>query len=147
MPLYDQERLLRLIMEMRKSVTRLRSLSEMDIDDFIRDPDKVASAKYHFIVAIEACIDMCSHIISRNGYRAPEDYGDTFAVMEEVGAVDSGFSSELIKMAKFRNRLVHIYWEVNDEQLYEILQTRSNDFKLFLNAIAVFLDLRDKDAL
>jgi uncharacterized protein YutE (UPF0331/DUF86 family) len=90
---------------------------------------------------------MCSHIISRNGYRAPEDYGDTFAVMEEVGAVDSGFSSELIKMAKFRNRLVHIYWEVNDEQLYEILQTRLNDFKLFLNAIAVFLDLRDKDAL
>lgn len=147
MPLYDQERLLRLIMEMRKSVTRLRSLSEMDIDDFIRDPDKVASAKYHFIVAIEACIDMCSHIISRNGYRAPEDYGDTFAVMEEVGAVDSGFSSELIKMAKFRNRLVHIYWEVNDEQLYEILQTRLNDFKSFLNAIAVFLDLRDKDAL
>ncbi|HDR16028.1 MAG TPA: DUF86 domain-containing protein [Desulfobacteraceae bacterium] len=147
MPLYDQERLLRLIMEMRKSVSRLRSLSEMDIDGFIRDPDKVASAKYNFIVAIEACIDICSHIISRNGYRAPEDYGDTFAVMEEVGAIDPGFSSELIKMAKFRNRLVHIYWQVNDDQLHEILRTRLDDFKSFLSAIAVFLDLRDLNAL
>ena len=135
MPRYDQERMVNLVFQLRQGVARLESLSQLDQAAFTRDPDKVGSAKYHFIVAIEACIDICNHVISRNGYRSPEDYGDTFTVMAEVKAMDPGFSEELRKMAKFRNRLVHIYWEVNDEQLYEILQTRLGDFKRFLGCI------------
>jgi uncharacterized protein YutE (UPF0331/DUF86 family) len=139
MPRFDQERMIKLVFQLRQSVERLRSLSKVDQASFTQDPDKLGSAKYHFIVAIEACIDICNHVISKNGFRAPEDYSDIFAVMEEVKALDSGFSAELMKMAKFRNRLVHIYWEVDDTQLYEILQTRLDDFKRFLDAMAKFL--------
>lgn len=139
MPRCDQERVVKLVFQLRQSVERLRSLSRMDQASFTRDPDKLGSAKYHFIVAIEACIDICNHVISQNGFRAPEDYSDTFAVMEEVKALDSGFSAELKKMAKFRNRLVHIYWEVDNTLLYEILQARLDDFKRFLDDMAKFL--------
>ena len=82
---------------------------------------------------------MCNHVISRNGFRIPEDYGDTFTVMGEVGAIEKGFAEELVKMAKFRNRLVHLYWEIDDHQLYEILQTRLDDFKQFLDSLSEFL--------
>ena len=60
--------------------------------------------------------------------------------MGEVGALAVDFSDELKNMAKFRNRLVHIYWEVEDQQLHEILETRLHDFKKFLDAMASFLD-------
>jgi len=139
MPLYDQERMVKLVSEHRKSISRLHALSDVDREIFLSDPDKIGSAKYHFIVAIETCIDICNHVISRNGFRVPEDYGDTFKVMEEVGAFDSDFAEELKNMAKFRNRLVHLYWEVDDAQLYGILQDRLGDFKKFLNSIAEFL--------
>ena len=66
-----------------------------------------------------------------------------FRVMGEVGALDKDFSDELTNMAKFRNRLVHLYWEVDDQQVYEILQTRLDDFKSFLNAIAEFLKFQN----
>jgi uncharacterized protein YutE (UPF0331/DUF86 family) len=143
MPRYDQEKMVKLVSQLRNSVERLRYLSGLDKTVLDHDPDKLGSAKYHFIVAIEACIDICNHIISCNAYRAPEDYADTFAVMAEVKALDRGFSEELKKMAKFRNRLVHIYWEVNDEQLYEILRTRLDDFKTFLDSISAFLGWKD----
>jgi uncharacterized protein YutE (UPF0331/DUF86 family) len=107
---------------------------------FLSDPDKIGSAKYHFIVAIESCIDMCNHIISRNGYRVPEDYGDTFKVMSEEGAFDTEFAVELVKMAKFRNRLVHLYWEIDDKMIYKILEGCLGDFNTFLNSIADFLE-------
>lgn len=139
MPLFDQEKMVRLVSELRKSVARLRNIRSFPLDNFLKDPDKIGSSKYHFIVAIESCIDMCNHIISRNGYRVPEDYGDTFCVMGEVEAIDSDFAAELTNMSKFRNRLVHLYWEIDDEQLYEILQTRLGDFKKFLDSIAQFL--------
>jgi uncharacterized protein YutE (UPF0331/DUF86 family) len=46
-------------------------------------------------------------------------------------------------MAKFRNRLVHLYWEVEDRMVYEILQTRLADFKRLLDALAKFLNFKD----
>ena len=122
MPLYDQDKMVKLISEFRKSVSRLQKLKETGRQKFLDDPDKVGSAKYHFIVAIESSIDMCNHIISRNGYRVPEDYGDTFKVMGENGAFDVEFSEQLVKMAKVRNRLVHLYWEIDDARIYEILE-------------------------
>ena len=60
--------------------------------------------------------------------------------MGEAGAFDGDFAEELKNMAKFRNRLVHLYWEVDDAQLYDILQHRLGDFKKFLNSIAQFLE-------
>jgi uncharacterized protein YutE (UPF0331/DUF86 family) len=139
MPQFDQDKITSLVSELRKSTERLKSLAKLSQEDFISDPDKIGSAKYHFIVAIESCIDMSNHIIARNGYRVPEDYADTFSVMAEVGAIDKTFARELKNMAKFRNRLVHLYWEVDDKQLHGILQTRLNDFKSFLNAVSSFL--------
>ena len=143
MPLFDEEVVVRLVTELRKSAVRLRDISKLSETEFLKDPDKIGSAKYHFIVAIECCIDMCNHIIARNGFRAPEDYGDTFRVMSEEGALREDFSDELVNMAKFRNRLVHLYWEVKDKQVYEILQTRLDDFKKLLDAISTFLNFKD----
>jgi uncharacterized protein YutE (UPF0331/DUF86 family) len=143
MPLFDQEIMVRLVTELRKSAARLRDISKLSEAGFLKDPDKIGSAKYHFIVAIECCIDMCNHIIARNGFRAPEDYGDTFRVMSEEGALREEFSDELVNMAKFRNRLVHLYWEVKDKQVYEILQTRLDDFKKLLDALSNFLNFKD----
>ena len=139
MPQFDQEKMVKLVSELRKSVARLTDIAKLPQDVFLTDPDKIGSTKYHFIVAIESSIDMCNHIISRNGYRVPEDYGDTFRVMGEVGALDTDFSDDLRNMAKFRNRLVHLYWEVDDQQLYEILQNSLVDFKKFLDSLANFL--------
>lgn len=140
MHLFDQEKMVKLVSELRKSVARLNYLANLSLDDFLGDPDKIGSSKYHFIVAIESCIDMCNHIIARNGFRVPDDYGDTFQVMYEVGAIDANFSEELKNMAKFRNRLVHLYWEVDEKQVHELLQKRIGDFKRLLDNIAEFLE-------
>ena len=131
--------MVKLVSEFRKSVARLQKLKNLGQKKFLSDPDKIGSAKYHFIVAIESSIDMCSHIISQNSYRAPEDYADTFKVMGEEGAFDEEFSEELIKMAKFRNRLVHLYWEIDDARIYQILEEHLEDFKRYIDAIARFL--------
>ena len=143
MPRYKGEKMVRLVSELRKSTAMLDELKNLALDDLVADPHKVGSAKYHFIVAIESCIDMCNHVISQNGFRVPEDYADTFRVMAEAGVLETEFSAQLVKMAKFRNRLVHLYWEVDTRQLHRFLQERLDDFRFFLNAMASFLDWRN----
>lgn len=139
MPLYDADRLLKLVSQMREAAGHLRRLSEVPEDVFLADPDKIASAKYHFIVAIEAAIDMGNHLISRNGYRAPEDYADTFSVLAEASVIEKPFAEKLKDMARFRNRLVHIYWEIDTPQVYAIMSERLGDFREFIDALARFL--------
>ena len=143
MPLFDADRMLKLVSTLREAVGHLNRHKDSRRDVFLDDPDKIASAKYHFIVAIESAIDICNHLISRNGYRVPEDYADSFTVMGEAGAFSKDAVEVFKEMARFRNRLVHVYWEVEPEQVYNILQSRLGDFKIFLDNIAQFLDWKD----
>ena len=138
---FNADKIAGLISKMRKALDRLTYLSSLKKVEFLNDPDKISSSKYNFIIAIESAIDICNHIISQNGFRIPEDYGDAFQVLFEQGAFDNEFTKNLKTMAKFRNRLVHIYWEVNDDQIYGFLENNLTDFRTFLDKIARFLKL------
>jgi uncharacterized protein YutE (UPF0331/DUF86 family) len=70
---FEKDKITKLSSEIFNAVEKLDELSSLSKNDFISDPYKVASAKYFLIVAIEASIDMCNHLISKNRFRAPED--------------------------------------------------------------------------
>jgi len=52
--------------------------------------------------------------------------------MGENSLIPPDFTSTLVKMAKFRNRLVHRYWDVDTEFLYSILCDNLSDLARFL---------------
>lgn len=127
--------------EVLSALQRLEDLRKLSEEEFAADPHKVASAKYNLIVAIEGAVDLSNHIISKNGFRTPEDYADTFRVMEEKGVFDAEFTNSLIQMARFRNRLVHIYWDIDDAEIYRIIQTRLQEIKQFLKKFGNFIGI------
>ena len=115
---FNRDKIRKITSEILTSLERLKDLKRLPRDDFLSDPHKIGSAKYSLIVAIEGTIDLCNHIIAKNAFRTPEDYADTFRVMAEKGAFTEEFTNILIQMARFRNRLVHIYWEIDNNELY-----------------------------
>ncbi len=102
-----------LLLEFKSARSLLTDIETLSEAKFIADPHKISSAKYNFIVTIGSIIDIYNHLISKNGFRVPEDYADTFKVMAENRLLPMKFTESLIKMARFRNRLLHLYWEVN----------------------------------
>lgn len=81
--------------EVLSALQRLGDLGKIPEPEFLADPHKVGSAKYSLIVAIEGTLDLCNHVISKNGFRTPEDYADTFRVPEERGVFDAEFTGAL----------------------------------------------------
>jgi len=136
---FNQDKVRKLTSEILAAVERLEDLKKLSKEDFLSDPHKIGSAKYSFIVAIEGMIDLCNHIIAKNGYRTPEDYADSFRVLAEKGAFNEEYTNTLIQMARFRNRLVHIYWDVSDNEIYRIIQTHLQDIQDFLREFGKFL--------
>lgn len=61
--------------------------------------------------------------------------------MAENGVIDAASATEMRKMAKFRNRLVHLDWEVDDATIHDILSTRLGDFQTLFDALSRFVRL------
>lgn len=99
----------------------------------------IASAKYYLVVSIEAVIDLSNYLIRQNKLRIPENYADTFKVLAESNVIEEDLSRRLMEMAKFKNRLVHIYWEVDDEVVYSIIKEDIKDVEEFLASYTEFL--------
>lgn len=136
---FDKDKVTKLSSEIFAALDRLREISALPKEAFLADLYKIAAAKYFLVISIEAAIDACNHVISRNKLRAPEDYADTFKVMSEAGAFEKEFMEKLSKMARFRNRLVHIYWEVDDELVYSMLSEHIKDMEEFTEEFMAFL--------
>ena len=120
-------------------VAELRRLAAIPVSQFLADADKVASAKYHFVVAIECCLDLAGHIIASERYRSPADSADAFTVLVERGVCPIDLEDSLRAMARFRNRLVHVYWHVDDALVAEYLQNHLSDFDRFAACLARLL--------
>ena len=116
-------------------LTILRELSKVNIEKYLVDPVLIGSTRYYLQVAIECCLDVASHVISSERYRAPRDYADTFTILEEKKVMSSELTQKLRQMAKFRNRLVHLYGEIDDKTVHRIIREDLNDMEIFKTII------------
>ncbi|RLB36041.1 MAG: hypothetical protein DRH12_16220 [Deltaproteobacteria bacterium] len=87
---------------------------------------------------IETCVDVAGHIIADKGFRIPNTYSDVFRVIGEEGILESGLLSNMMKMAKFRNIVVHQYDKIDAEIVIGILKRNLTDFVAFKQSILNF---------
>ena len=132
----DVARVRALLDRLGEELSHLRRLSTYPLEELLADPDRLAAAKYRFVVAIETCIDVGQHIIASEELRAPTDFADVFAVVGESGFVSRTSVPTFQAMARFRNLLVHGYFQVDDRRVVEILHTRLGDFDTFRTEVA-----------
>ncbi len=135
----NKDKITKIMSEIILALKRLDDLSTKEKKEFLNSPHLIGSAKYNLIVAIEGAIDICNHLISANKLKAPNDYADSFKILGETGVFEESFVQRLIEMARFRNRLVHIYWNLDDELIYTIICEDLKDIEQFLEIISSLL--------
>ena len=133
------DRLRELAGHLRDAVRQLRELGRMPSETFLADSRALNSAKYLLIVAAEAALDICNHLAARRGGRSPEDYADCMTVLTEIGALDEQLRGRLVRMARFRNLLVHLYAKVDDGEVHRVLRQDLDDFEAYLRSIGSYL--------
>jgi uncharacterized protein YutE (UPF0331/DUF86 family) len=114
----------------------LRGIKRTTLESFLKDKILIGGAKYYLQVSIECCLDIANHIIAAQGFRAPMDYADSFKVLEEHDVLNEGLGKKLRQMAKFRNRLVHLYGEIDDAYVYTFIKHDMQDILDFKKVVA-----------
>jgi uncharacterized protein YutE (UPF0331/DUF86 family) len=133
------DRLRDLAGQLRSAVRELREYATPSTDAFVMDRRSVNSAKYLLIVATESALDICNHLAARRGGRSPEDYADCIAILGEIGAIPADLRERLIKMARFRNLIVHLYWKVDDREVHRVIREDLTDLEQYLAAVGEYL--------
>lgn len=132
----DPERFAILIDRLREETDQLRDLAEGGEEALREDRHLLAAVKYRFIVAIEVCADIARHVIAADRLRLPATYAEAFEVLCEAGYLPERFRAIMKEMVRFRNRLVHVYDEVEDSRVIEILHEGPADLDGFRESLA-----------
>jgi len=113
-------------------------LRKLSLKEFLSDKDNYAICEHHLRRALEGVLSLATHILSRLPIEKPKNYTDALIKLGEAKVIPFEFAQKIKGMAGYRNRLVHLYWEVTPEEIYEKLQ-EIRDFEKFCEYILKYL--------
>ncbi|MDI6823631.1 MAG: DUF86 domain-containing protein [Bacillota bacterium] len=131
--------------DVRTSVARLRKLATLSREEFRAGPDNYAIAEHHLRRGLQALLDMGRHIVVKSGWGNPSRYRDVFRLLEQGGVLDAQFRSKVEGIAGYRNRLVHDYAEITEEEMWQILRTRLDDMTELLSRLTDYASARIRE--
>ena len=82
-------------------------------------------------VALQAVLDVCSHVVSDARLGEPSTNRDLVRALVQHGWLDARLGDTLVRMVGFRNVLVHDYDEVNLDILRAVVERHLGDLDAF----------------
>lgn len=134
------ERLRTLATSLRGNLQKIKRYADLPEDEFWQDERNIMAVKLLLIQAIEDAASICAHLLARLGGQAAMGYPDCFEKLQQLGVIEAELSKRLTLMARFRNLLVHRYWEVDDQRVLQFARHDVADLEEFLRAVGEFLN-------
>jgi len=138
----DKKGILEHFRELNEALKDWERYQTISLRELRSDRDKQNMVLHALLVSIQASIDIANHIIAEKSLQKPSTYRETFEILSEEGIISSELGDSLSDLAGFRNVLVHIYWRVNFEQVYRVLQEDLSPLKEFKKVIKDLLQER-----
>ena len=105
------------------------------MEKFLNDLTLQLSAQRALVISINICIDIGAHILSLNGNGKPETYSEIFENLAKLGIIETKIKEDLINLVKFRNLMGHLYMDINNEKVWDVIQNDLDIFTLFRKII------------
>lgn len=86
-------------------------------------------------LAIQAALDVGSHIVSDERLGEPDTSRDVFRLLGRAGILDADLAERLERMAGFRNVVVHLYQEVDLGIVRDVVENHLDDLLQFAATI------------
>ena len=131
----NKDRIESKIIYIKENIKKLQKFKEISQDEFVADYRNYDAAKYNLQASIEALIDISNHIISRGNLGVPETNAESFKILAQNGIISEDKLTIFTAMARFRNKVVHLYDEIDNAEIYRIITEHLEDFDYFIKQI------------
>ena len=126
----DIEKIKNLIVDTRKFTDDLMNLTSQSFEDWAADRHQIALSEHYIERATENILTIGTHFLSRFPSKL-KDYEEVILFLGRENIVPMNFAEKNRALSKFRNLLVHQYWEVEPKRLFDIIKKHLDDLEKF----------------
>jgi uncharacterized protein YutE (UPF0331/DUF86 family) len=119
-----------ILADIESSIDELKILTSCSPEEFIKDKRNYALTEHYLRRALEGILTIGSHLLARLPVKT-RDYQEIISSLGQEGILPTEFAERNKKLASYRNRLVHLYWEISPEELYKVVKQHLNDLSQF----------------
>ena len=123
----------------RNMIAQLRNLPIESFEEFVSDKRNPLAAESCLRRALEGVLDIGRHILAKGFGEGTLEYKQVVRRLSYHKVLSLELGDRLTEMAGYRNRLVHFYDEVTNEELYTICTERVSEIEAVIDEILAWL--------
>jgi uncharacterized protein YutE (UPF0331/DUF86 family) len=123
----------------QRMVDEIRLLPLGSLDEFTGDRRNIGAAESCLRRALEALLDLGRHLLSKVYGGAVTEYKEIARELERRNVLPSEPARMLLIFAGYRNRLVHFYHEITEEEMFHICSKELDDLLTVKDAFSTWL--------
>ncbi len=117
-----------------QALADIRALPLGDSSGFLADRRNIWAAESRLRRGLEALFDIGRHILAKGFARGVSEYKQIATNLAEVGVLGTAEVDAMRLLAGYRNRLVHFYHEIAEEDLHSVCSTGLGDLETIASA-------------
>lgn len=130
----------RKLQNITKYLNLLRSCCDWDLQTYSCSLEQQAVVERGLHLVLEFAADLNAYILLQLGYPPPETYPDSFIELQRLGILPGDLAQELAVVARLRNRLVHLYEELDPGAVLRYVPVVITQFSRYIEQILRFLE-------
>jgi uncharacterized protein YutE (UPF0331/DUF86 family) len=130
----DRDVLLAKVSTIKRCLRRIRDVTNLNPNS-LDELDKQDIFILNLQRAIEAAIDIATHIVASDGLGVPSTTKENFKLLQEAGIINSNLSKKMQSMVGFRNIAIHDYQAMDIDILKSILTNNLMDLEEFYTVV------------
>ena len=119
----------------REMLSAADTLPLDSLASFEADPRMVAAGESFLRRALEALLDLGRHVLAKGFGNPVVEYKGVPRGLVAAGILPEEMETMGVRMAGYRNRMVHFYDEVSSAELYQVLVGHRSDLEAILGHI------------
>lgn len=125
--------------ELSEHVARVRQHRKPTAEALRRDRDARDLVAFNLMLAVQACVDIASHVIADERWLPATTLAASFERLEEHGVVTPSVRAELVRAVGLRNVIAHGYAAVRPDAVHAASVSGVDDLDAFARQIAAWI--------
>ncbi|MBC8232241.1 DUF86 domain-containing protein [bacterium] len=97
-------------------------------------------------LVVECSIDANSLLVIQSGGNPPTSARDSFTAAHKLGGIAIEIRNTFhYRFVPLRNRLVHVYEDIDNERVYDSAQSLLNDGRRYIQQMTAYLEQQERD--
>lgn len=130
----DKDVVLAKVAAIQRCLKRIKETTRLDPNS-IDDIDKQDIFILNLQRAVQAAIDLATHIVASEGLGLPDTIKDNFKFLKNAGIINEELTLRMESMVGFRNIAIHDYQTIDRDILKSILSNNLKDIEDFYTTV------------